>query len=84
MQITTNKIHIFIGPSAGTFCRVTFCRKLLAEGSKAPALAEGHTQTADSHIAILAQDQCGWCSAITAAPWPLAPDLAALQQGELC
>ena len=28
-------------PSAGTFCRVTFCRKVLAEGSKAPALAEG-------------------------------------------
>jgi hypothetical protein len=41
IQITTNKVDIFIGPSAGTFCRVTFCRKLLAEGSKAPALAEG-------------------------------------------
>ena len=40
IQITTNKVDIFIGPSAGTFCRVTFCRKLLAEGSKAPALAE--------------------------------------------
>ena len=35
------------------------------------------------NTATLAQDQCSWCSAITAAPWLLAADLAALQQAEL-